>query len=440
MRKFAKYILIFWLIFFTLISTMEVTRYVVTDGPKIEGAPKDVILFFSTFISTVVHLTRISKPLVIRSSTSLKNGFNRTTNYKESNDYLLVACWDDKYNQSIAKLVRICDGMVIHKWIPNIALLNKVTNSLHTVSLFRNNTRIQHPYLMNDGSLIFQAGSLFKIDKLSNILWSTKVHIHHSIEPDSDGNIWTCSYNSATMNSEKYHISDDVILKVSVTTGKIIFEKSVFEILMENGYERGIFFINPGIPSRTKHNDCSHLNDVQPVLEDSKYWKKGDLFLSLRSQNLVLLYRPSNNKIIWQKSGPWLKQHDIDVIDSTHIGIFGNNAFDVKVSYNTERLINGYNTQYVYDFSKNACTTPYDSFFKTAKISTYTQGLSRILNNGDIFVEETDNGRIIFGNHTEEIWSYIERIDKNHISILNWSRYITEEEFKKFTFIDQNNN
>ena len=29
--------------------------------------------------------------------------------------------------------------------------------------------------------------------------------------------------------------------------------------------------------------DPFHINDIQPVLQDGKYWMKGDVFLSLRS-------------------------------------------------------------------------------------------------------------------------------------------------------------
>ena len=46
-------------------------------------------------------------------------------------------------------------------------------------------------------------------------------------------------------------------------------------------------------------DDGLHLNDIQPALTDSPYWKKGDLFLSLRHKSLILLYRPSTGKIIW---------------------------------------------------------------------------------------------------------------------------------------------
>ena len=38
------------------------------------------------------------------------------------------------------------------------------------------------------------------------------------------------------------------------------------------------------------HGDPIHLNDIQPVEKSGPYWKMGDLFLSLRSQNMIILY------------------------------------------------------------------------------------------------------------------------------------------------------
>lgn len=423
---------------------MGATRHVILDGPRIKGTPKEIILVLSTLVTNVVNYSETSKPLIILSDLSLNNGFNRTAKYKGSKDYLLISSLDETNSQSEFKLVRICDGKMLHKWTPDIKLLNEQFNStkINGVNnhLTVNSTALVHPFLMNDGSLIFGAGCIFRLDKNSNIVWSNTTPCHHSIEPDPDGNFWICSFNSDPKNSEKYQIMDDAVKKISVTDGKILFEKSVFEILMENGYDRGHFFINPQNTSGSSYLDYMHLNDVQPVFEDSRYWKRGDLFLSLRHQNLVLLYRPSTNKIIWSQNGPWLRQHDVDVIDSTRIGIFGNNVIDAQFANAKDRLIDGYNKQYIYDFSKNESTTPYDAFFETANIGTYTGGRSRMLPNGDIFVESTIQGRFLYGNYKEEIWSYIERIDKKRLRILYWSRYITEEEFKKVTFEDDQKN
>ena len=68
-----------------------------------------------------------------------------------------------------------------------------------------------------------------------------------------------------------------------------------------------------------------HLNDIQPVLYDGNYMKKGDLLLSVRNISLIILYRPSNNKILKIIEGEFLNQHDVDIINDSTISIYNNN-------------------------------------------------------------------------------------------------------------------
>ena len=71
------------------------------------------------------------------------------------------------------------------------------------------------------------------------------------------------------------------------------------KIFIDNGLEYLLFSVG----DRYFDKDPIHLNDIQPVDFDGEYWKKGDVFLSLRHQSMVLLYRPSTNKIIWKGTG-----------------------------------------------------------------------------------------------------------------------------------------
>jgi hypothetical protein len=448
MKKLRNYLFIFWTSFFILILAMGVTRHVLLNGPRINGGPREAVLFLSSIVTKALNFYSITKPLIINDNFHLKNGLNYSKNYLLSKDYLLVSVWDDKISQSIVKLGRIYDGKELHRWTPDIDEIIKQFNSINIYgtdnNLFKSGFRLGHPFLMNDGSLIIGflgiGGGIFKINNNSKFSWINTYPSHHSIEQDSEGNFWICGYNSSSINSDKYHIQDDAIQKISAVDGKILFEKSVFEILLENGYGRGVFFINPQISVNLTYLDYSHLNEVQPVLEDSRFWKKGDLFISLRHQNLVFLYRPTTNKIIWSQNGPWLRQHSVSIIDSTRIGIFGNNVLDALFPNENDRFIDGNNREYVYDFATNKVTTPYDEFFKSSKIRTFLEGRARILPNGEIFVEETNKGRLLYGNQKEEIWSYIEKIGEDKVSMFNWCRYITEDEFKKLTFVSQNNN
>ena len=61
---------------------------------------------------------------------------------------------------------------------------------------------------------------------------------------------------------------------------------------------------------------------------------------------MVLLYRPSTNKVLWHKMGPWMHQHDVDIISNHEISIFNNNA----ALYKTKIGRSGVNDVVVYNF------------------------------------------------------------------------------------------
>jgi hypothetical protein len=188
------------------------------------------------------------------------------------------------------------------------------------------------------------------------------------------------------------------------------FNKSIADILIENGYQSllDIYY----------EDDAIHLNDVQPASSSTKYWEKGDLLISMRHRNTVALYRPSTNKIIWLKTGPWLAQHDCDFVDEKTIMVFGNDILRGK----NDTLINGQNDIYFYDFEKNEISKPYNKVMKQVGIKTKTQGRSDLLNNGDLFIDESENGKLYIINKDSLKMIYTERFDKNHIKMFNWVR------------------
>ncbi len=420
---------------------MGATRHIYTNGQNIKGAPKSIIEFLSSYISILFHFGEEANPMLtsIEKGKDLKDGFNYTSFYKGSKDYILESAYGKKEKQSIVRLIRIRDRKILHTWVPNIEQLNKSFNQTYSYGVKNEmnlrNTQIINPILTNDGSIIYGGTGFYKIDKNSKIIWENLNRSHHSNEMDENGDFWICGFNTNLAISKKFLLKDDAVQKIDGKTGKIIFQKSIYEILKENGFERGSIFVNPIITSSSKYYDYFHLNDIQPVKKDTKYFKKGDLFISLRQLNLVLLYRPSTNKIVWKRTGDWLNQHDIEIIDDHRIAIFGNNITNGKFHIVSKNLIDGHNIEYIYDFEKDTITTPFETLFKSSNIGTFTEGRARIVNNNEIFIEETNHGRLLYGNKKHLLWTYVNKIDENHFSQFNWCRYITEDEFKKFTFV-----
>jgi hypothetical protein len=89
---------------------------------------------------------------------------------------------------------------------------------------------------------------------------------------------------------------------------------------------------------------------------------------------MVILYRPSTNKIIKIIEGEFYNQHDVDIIDESRISIYNNNI--IKNYKNEKILINNVNEIIIYDFETNSFSKKFEKTFIENKInSTYSHGL-----------------------------------------------------------------
>ena len=264
---------------------------------------------------------------------------------------------------------------------------------------------------------------LVKINNNSEIEWvKADYEAHHSIELDHENNIWISgrrlySKLPELKDKENTKFKDDLIMKINPDNGEVLFEKSVIQILKDNDLYDLVF------KNGNYQRDPIHLNDVQPAFTDSDYWKKGDLLISSRHLSTIILYRPSSNKILWYKQGPWLNQHDADFLEDNKISVFGNQVFigDMELEI---KLPFEFNSVFIHDFENDSVTEPYKTFLESEKIKTLSQGRSEILSNGDLFVEETNNGRIFIGDTIKKKLTFSRRLNDEEISFLHWSRII----------------
>jgi len=366
------------------------------------------------------------------------SGFNGTPNSEES--YLLLSRYDGILEEGVVELIDLTNFKVLHTWNPDIDEFNEQVEQVDEfefLSRDNNNNRqfLYHPKLTKDGGLLFNSSPLRKINSCSELVFqNTHDVFHHSIETDIEGNIWVPSklypHSLPIEKVGKYYDNfyDDAIVKLS-SDGEVIFEKSVSQIFIENGLEYLLFSVG----DMRYTLDPIHLNDIQPVNFDTEFWKRGDVFLSLRHQSMIVLYRPSTDKILWKFTGPIFHQHDVDILDDHRISIFNNNSKDFK----SRDLVDGNNEVIIYNFR----TGKYSSYLKDSlsknDVKTITEGRSEILPNGDLFIEETNYGRTLYFNANGSLrWSHVNRGSDDNVYNVHWSRILYEKEdlenIKKF--------
>lgn len=275
---------------------------------------------------------------------------------------------------------------------------------------------IRHPIMLKDSSLLFKSqylSYLYKIDKNSKLIWKSDRLTHHSIELDENNNIWVCSVDLKNELANSLKIRDDALLCLD-QNGQELYFRSLTDIFRSNNRFKNSIEATP-IELNKAGRDPYHLNEIEPVRKDGKYWKKGDIFISLRHKSIVALIRPKTDSILWMKQGPWFMQHDINIENDLEISIFNNNTSFINNEINTSSNLVKYNFE-----------TKGIKFYSEGIFSSASEGRQTSLSNGDFVVESTKEGKYFLIDSTFELkGSFVVPFEPNKslAQYPGWSRF-----------------
>ena len=320
---------------------------------------------------------------------------------RQDGGYLLLARYDGDRRIPLVELIDLARRESIHEWRQDL-------------------NPSAAPYPIEDGSLLLQGGrstGLVMLDGCSRVRWALATpRFHHSIERDADGHFWV-----------PYHVApplvpgagpgfvEDGMARIS-RDGRVLSLVPLSRALIAGGHGHLLYAMDRHL------KDPMHMNDVQPVLEDGPVWRRGDLFVSLRSRSVVLLYRPSSDEVVWIASGPWMHQHDVNVVGPHEISVFSNNA--ARLGHGRREVL-GTSEVYLYDLASGAARSPWRDALRRHDVRTRWGGRATVLADGDVFVEETDHGRALrVGADGTLRWTYVNRSGDGLLYVLAWSRYL----------------
>ena len=443
MKNFFTYpvFLVLFLSFIGMMGFGAIVKYNYAGGKKFQFL-QNLVMVISEVPMVVRNIIKdgIKNPNKLTPLTKNKDKerFKQFINNKR-NALLVVPRYDLSLSRTVVDMIDLNDFDVIHTYKHDIGEMNSKIKNIdkfarinidHSPIRFRYN----HPIVLDDGSLISFSNEqpIFKIDFCSKLKWiNEEEKFHHSQNLDHNGDIWVIAdIDPPSRYVSRYNYGDyldNAIIKID-TNGNITYRKSVTEILIENNVVPETFVLNNYI---SHQNDPLHLNDIEPAFQDTKYWKKGDLFLSIRDQNAVIHYRPSSNRVINVITGPFAQQHDVDIISDKEISIFNNNQFIKN---------NKYSEVLVYNFETKTFKKLFNDQLQKNNFKTRTNGLSEIFRDGALMVEETIHGRIIlFNNQGQKEWEYVNKDKNGDIGRIFWSRIIEDELFiKNFKLMVEN--
>ncbi len=349
---------------------------------------------------------------------------------KLQNDLIALISYSNEQKGRTVEIRNLKNDENLHHWdIPNP---------------FQAHDRIIDPLLLEGKRLVYSYNGvtgLFCIDSVGNEIWKqdTIAH-HHALNLDSAQNIWACSYTKENggfiiykgfynIDGRELVYIDNTISQLDSRTGKILFHKSITEILIENGLEN--LLLKSG-----NIEDPIHLNDVQPALKTTAWYNEGDVFLSFRNCSALMHYRPSTNKVIRLIEGMFYTQHDIDFLNDSTLVFFNNNAHTIwsgrpgnwRVA--DQRIDAGgfYSNTMAYDFSGDSLYYYENEVYKANNIHTFTEGMQEPLPDGSLWIEEQNSGKLWVVKNGEVLYrNVLKSHHDGHHHLPNWTRILTSQ-------------
>jgi hypothetical protein len=443
----------------TVVYVSWLTRSVLTDSSHFNGRTVQVIRGVSSLPKYIVRTYEQllaswnEEPAGLLSKRIHELGCQNDFNFpcKADDGYLLLAGLNPKTRKGYVELIQISDGYSVKKWFPD---WEKIINQLDpNRDDFLKISTVQpiagHPLINGNGDLVFLcSGSIVTLPVgAGNNFRVNQVSAHHSIELSNDLKYYITPGFTSNVFGENWYLNKrlkcDSLMKIS-TDGMVVENKSFYRILDQNGLG-GVVLGRAG--ERDVDEDLIHINQISIAPFDGEMWLKDDLLISARHLSEIYLYRPSENRITWRKSGRWKNQHSVQFISRNEIAVYDNNVFGFDPSRPKEYNFvstNDINRVFVLRFSKG-CVTESEPFKDLLEMScvrpeTVTQGRVRVLKDGGLFVEETNYGRHFRFSGTNIMWIRNNRYDEHRNGVLSWGRYFTKEEGLKLVDLVKDKN
>ena len=155
----------------------------------------------------------------------------------------------------------------------------------------------------------------------------------------------------------------------------------------------------------TRHSEVTHTNAIRLIPPD---WataahipraKAGDLLISLRNPNALIIVDPIEQQVIWYGEGIWKQQHDPDFLPNGRLLLFDNQGLRGHPFGQSRILeIDLFTHEIYWEYKGTSADQIFDSWIR---------GAQQRLPNGNTLITESQRGRLLEVTPAGEIaWEY----------------------------------
>jgi len=326
---------------------------------------------------------------------------------------LITSLWQDTSGLKLFDM----DGTELHSWlVPYTSIFPVPDSSEDDISNWDVDVTGSEIYPNGDIVFNFNGRGLVKIDKNADVIWKLKGDYHHSVFLDEDDFLWVPGRRTHNDTVKTYKLLyppyyEDYICKIS-PNGEILEKISLIEVFYNSGMEAILFADGSWATDKIAY-DITHLNDIDILSSDlSKNYplfEKGDIMLSMRHLNLIMVIDANTKLIKWSMTGPFIRQHDPDFMENGHIIVFDNRTDDAGGA-----ILGG---SRILEINPN--TNSFNIMYEGSLINpfyTTLAGKQQILPNGNILIAHYEGGRVFeVDKNGEIVWTFITRYDEDEV-------------------------
>lgn len=249
---------------------------------------------------------------------------------------LLTSYWQDRGGSPGLRLIDRA-GQVLHTWTVDVPVIWPVSPYTDPIAgdMNRMFNYVHGSHLFDNGDVVFNVEYLgmVRMDARGEVVWRLDRRTHHSLQPTARGDFWVCAMDWVSPEQAAVRFPgleppfwEDKALLVS-PAGKVLREVSMLQLVYDSPHQ-ALLWTTQYAAMPPPRLDLMHLNDVEELsaamAKDYPAFAAGDLLVSMRFLNLVLVFAPDSGQIKWSAAGLFTEQHDPDFIGGGWISVYDN--------------------------------------------------------------------------------------------------------------------
>ena len=228
---------------------------------------------------------------------------------------------------------------------------------------------------------------------------------------------------------------EDTIMRVS-EDGAVLEEFSIPKLMQKNGLG-AVLSANGGTfgMRRVGRAELVHANKAaelpSEIADAFPMFDAGDLAISMRDLNLVMVIDPVAKKVKWHQTGPWLRQHDAEFRSDGRLSIFNNNVYRTAYVGEQTVLTTPRTTNIIAVDPESRETEVIVGQSQGQELLSVIRGDHQLLGESETLITEFDAGRVLETDERGQIvWEFVNSYDEDFVGEITNSAVFPADYFE----------